>query len=74
MNAIGTQLHDPIKLGLTYGGFNKLMDAVVDLGRNAVSKRQIQRENVMSRLTRDGTLSNPSRKTTFSGSSGDREI
>ena len=29
---------------MAYGGLNKLMDAVVDLGRNPVSKRQIQPE------------------------------
>ena len=41
MNAIGTQLRDPISLGLT-GGF--IMDAAAELGRNPVSKHQIQPE------------------------------
>ena len=45
MNAIGTQLRDPINSGLTrwaYGGF--IMDAAAELGRNPVSKHQIQPE------------------------------
>ena len=45
VNAIGTQLRDPINLGLTrwrLGGF--IMDAAAELGRNPVSKHQIQPE------------------------------
>ena len=45
MNAIGTQLRDPIKLGtdpMACGGF--IMDATAELGRNPVSKHQIQPE------------------------------
>ena len=37
-NAIGTQLRDP----MAYGGINKLMDAAAEIGRNPVSKHQIQ--------------------------------
>ena len=47
MNAIGTQMRDPINLGLTrwrIGGLNKYMDAAAELGRNPVSKQQIQPE------------------------------
>ena len=43
MNAIGTQLRDPINSGLTrWRGF--IMDAAAELGRNPVSKHQIQPE------------------------------
>ena len=41
MNAIGTQLRDPIN-SMAYGGF--IMDAAAELGRNPVSKHQIQPE------------------------------
>ena len=47
MNAIGTQLRDPINSGLTrwrMAVLNKEMDANAELGRNPVSKRQIQPE------------------------------
>ena len=47
MNAIGTQLRDPIKLGtdpMAYGGLNEYMDAAAELGRNPLSKHQIQPE------------------------------
>ena len=48
MNAIGTQLRDPIKSGLIRWRMtvlNKLMDAAAELGRNPVSnKHQIQPE------------------------------
>ena len=37
VNAIGTQLRDP----MAYGGINKLMDAAAEFGRNPVSKHQI---------------------------------
>ena len=50
------------------------MDAAAELGRNPVSKHQIQPEYMeMSRLTRDGTAE-PSRETKFSGTHGDRGI
>ena len=59
MNAIGTQLRDPINSGLTrwrMAVINEYMDAAAELGRNSVSKHQIQPEYMeMSRLTRDGT-------------------
>ena len=39
---------------MAYGGF--IMDAAAELGKNPVSKHQIQSEyGEMSRLTRDGT-------------------
>ena len=48
MNAIGTQLRDPINSGLTrwrMGVVNKYMDAAAELGRNpVVSKHWIQPE------------------------------
>ena len=40
---------------MAYGGLNKYMDAAAELGRNPVSKHQIQPGMEMSRLTRDGT-------------------
>ena len=45
MNAIGTQLRDPIHSGLArwrMAVVNELMDAAAELGRNPVSKHQIQ--------------------------------
>ena len=45
MNAIGTQLRDPINSGLIrwrMAVFNKYMDAAAELGRNPKSKHQIQ--------------------------------
>ena len=48
MNAIGTQLRDPINSGLTrwhMAVLNKQMDAAAELGRNPVNKRQIQPEH-----------------------------
>ena len=47
MNTIGTQLCDPINSGLTrwrMAVLNKLMDAAAELGKNPVSKHQIQPE------------------------------
>ena len=48
MNAIGTQLRDPINSVLTRWRImvvlNKIMDAVAKLGRNPVSRHQIQPE------------------------------
>ena len=45
MNAIGTQLRDAINLGLTRWRMAvSQMDAAAELGRNPVSKHQIQRE------------------------------
>ena len=47
MNAVGTQLRDPINSGLTrwrMAVLNKYMDAAAELGRNPVSKHQIQSE------------------------------
>ena len=45
MNAIDTQLRDPINSALSrwrMAVINELMDAVAELGRNPVSKHQIQ--------------------------------
>ena len=47
MNAIGTQLRDPINSELTrwrMAVLNNFMDAAAELGRNSVSKHQIQPE------------------------------
>ena len=47
MNAIGTQLRDPINSGLTrwrMAVIHELMDAAAELERNPVSKHQIQPE------------------------------
>ena len=46
VNAIGTKLRDPIKSWLTrwcMAALNEYMDAAGDIGRNPVSKDQIQR-------------------------------
>ena len=49
---------------MAYGGF--IMDAAAELGRNPVSKHQIQPEYMeMSRLTRDGTAEPVSRDQTL---------
>ena len=47
VNAIGTQLRDPISSGLTLwrmAVLNKYVDVAAELGRNPVSKHQIQPE------------------------------
>ena len=45
MNAVGTQLCDPINSGLTrWPTAVSYMDATAELGRNPVSKQQIQPE------------------------------
>ena len=44
VNAIGTQLRDPINLGLTRWRMAVSLDAAAELGRNPVSKHQIQPE------------------------------
>ena len=48
MNAIGTQLRDPVNSGLTrwrsMAVLNKYMDAAAELGRNLVSTHQVQPE------------------------------
>ena len=56
MNAIGTQLRDPINLGLTRWRMAVLLDAAAELGRNPVSKHQIQPEygNEQADAGRDG--------------------
>ena len=59
MNAIGTQLRDPINSGLArwrMAAFNEQIDAAAELGRNSVSKHQIQPtcENEQTDAGRDG--------------------
>ena len=59
VNAIGTQLRDPINSGLTrwrMAVINEQMDAAAELGRNPVSKHQIQPEygDEQSDAGRDG--------------------
>ena len=46
---------------MAYEGLKKLMDATANIGRNPVSKHQIQPEygDEMSRLMRDGTTAEP---------------
>ena len=44
MNAIGTQLRDPINSGPTRWRMAVSLDAAEELGRNPVSKHQIQPE------------------------------
>ena len=57
---------------MAFGGLNKLMDAAAEIGRNPVSKHQVQPEYRDEQA--DGTgLPNPSRETKFSGANGDRE-
>ena len=48
MNAIGTQLRDPINSGLArwrMAVLNKYMDAAAEIGRNPVTKHQIYPEH-----------------------------
>ena len=40
-NAIGTRLHDPINSGLPRGRWTAYVDTVAEIGRNPVSKHQI---------------------------------
>ena len=47
MNAIGTQMRDPINSGLTQrrlAVLNIILDAAAEIGRNTVCKHQIQPE------------------------------
>ena len=50
------------------------MDAAVELGRNPVSKHQIQHEYGDEQADAGQSLPNPSRETKFSGANADREI
>ena len=78
MNAIDTQLRDSINAGLTrwrMAVLNKYMDAAAELGRNPVSKHQIQGLSTeMSRLTRDGTAEPVSRDQILRRRRGQRYI
>ena len=52
------------------------MDAAAELGRNPVSKNQIQPEyygDEQADAGREGLLQNPSSETKFSGANGDRK-
>ena len=65
MNAIGTQLRDPIISGLTrwrMAVLNKLMDVAAELGRNPVVNTRFSLSMEMSRLTRDGKAEPVSRE------------
>ena len=50
------------------------MDAAEEIGRNPVSKHEIQPEYGEKTGWRGTGLPNPSRETRFSGANGDREI
>ena len=68
MKAIGTQLRDLINSGLTrwrlFGGLNKeIMDAAAELGRNPVSKHNIQPEYGDEQADAERDCPNPSRET-----------
>ena len=66
MNAIGTQLREPINSGLTrwrMAILNKKMDAAAELGRNPAGtlSTRFSLSTEMNRLTRDGTAEPVSR-------------
>ena len=46
---------------MAYVGFKSIIDAAAELGRNLVSKHQIQPEQEMGRFTRGGTAEPVSR-------------
>ena len=67
MNAIGTQLRDPINSGLTrwrMALLNDYMDAAAELGRIPVASTGFSPRE-MSRLSRDGTAESVSRDQIF---------
>ena len=77
MNAIRRQLRDPINSGLTrwrIAVLNKLMDAAAELGRNPVSKHQIQPEYGDEQADAGLDCRTRSREIKFSGANADREI
>ena len=59
---------------MPYGGFNKSMDAAAELGRNPVSKHQIQPGYGDEKADAGRDYRTTSRETKFSGANGDREI
>ena len=66
MNAIGTQLRDPINLGLTrwrLAVWNIILDAAAEIGKSGG----------IPYVSTTG-LPNPSREAKFSGANADREI
>ena len=69
VNAIGAQLRDPINSGLARWRMavkDKYMDADEEIGRDPVSKHQIQPEYGNEKI-------DASRETKFSGANADRE-
>ena len=79
VNAIGMDLRDPINPGLTRSRKavqkkKKKMDTAAELGRNPVSKHQIQPEYELSRLTRDGTAKPVSRDQILTRERGQEHI
>ena len=62
VNAIGTQLRDPINSGLTQWQLTVYVDTVAESGSNPASKHQTQREyGEWAGFTRDGTTEPVSR-------------
>ena len=59
---------------MEYGGLKIYMDAAAEIGRNPVSKHQIQPECGERAGWRGTSRPNPSRETKFPGANGDREI
>ena len=76
MNAVGTQLRDPINSGQTRWRMavtNEQMDAAVELGRNPVSKHRIKPEYGDEQADAGRDCRTPSRETKFSGTNAGRE-
>ena len=73
MNAIGTQLRDPINLALMQWWLTVYVVAVVEIGRNPVSKHYIQAKCGECAGWRKMRRPNLSRQTKFSGANGERE-
>ena len=78
MNAIGTQLRDPINSGLIRWRIvvlNKQMCATAELGRNPVGKHQIQPEYRGEQADAGRTCrTHLARPNSQGGANGDREI
>ena len=75
MNAIGTQLRDPIYSGLTrWHGSKKYVDAAAEIGRNPVIKHQIQPEYGDEQADAGRDCRTRLARPNFSGANADREI
>ena len=77
MNAIGTQLRYPINSGLTRWRMvvlNTQMDAAAELGRNPVSKYQIQPEYGDEQADAGRDCRTRLARPKFSGANAEREI